>query len=581
MLQYLVMLGLIVLLVVRELNHSSTAVNPPEPVLRAPAPPRPARRAAFSTQWPELLGTPAGNLTPVEIRQPLVTVKWATDGPKIPVLGVSVFVNADLLVRLLNSIDYHVDKIVLIQNGRHPLVARTLARLRKENPEWTVEAHPENLGCAGAWNRILEAAPDAPYHIISNDDIAFYPGALRQFALGVERYQKLVAAGASNRVILYPSHGNLMGGSPPWSCFAILAHAVKTIGKFDPNFWPVYHEDYDYMVRMARAGLWQSLIPEAKVQHGWSQGKYEPGMERAAKDQGKVAVLDEYKAQQGRHERGSPYYSLKWGLGEHPGIYDAGNGYWNKTCGPGGVCTPMPHILYPHPFNDSNLPLSFWKFDPEFRRCLQYGDKPKCRYNHRLLSNPHLIPHDIYMPASRRWARRIRRNGLQGEWLPAGALKPVMGAGSVGKMHSQCFVDGCHVFGPDASVDEDFGSFFAFQGTSGFVTYELPKCTRITQMSYHSSVPCDAADAKVLALEVGPGRDGPWRTALTNWTANCSGGWVESPPIRAEAKALRVRVLANNGFEGGTRIAEVNFFMSELPCAGAANHTLPTAKASS
>ena len=91
--------------------------------------------------------------------------------------------------------------------------------------------------------------------------------------------------GQSNKVILYPSHGNAMWGSPPWSCFAILKQCVDTIGKFDENFWPVYHEDYDYMVRMARAGFWQTLIPEAKVQHGWSTGKYEPGMERANKDQ--------------------------------------------------------------------------------------------------------------------------------------------------------------------------------------------------------------------------------------------------------------------------------------------------------
>lgn len=55
------------------------------------------------------------------------------------------------------------------------------------------------------------------------------------------------------------SHGALMFRSPPWSCFAILKHAVDVVGKFDENFWPVYHEDYDYMVRMARAGLWQTL----------------------------------------------------------------------------------------------------------------------------------------------------------------------------------------------------------------------------------------------------------------------------------------------------------------------------------
>ena len=37
-----------------------------------------------------------------------------------------------------------------------------------------------------------------------------------------------------------------------------------------------------------------------------------------------IAVLEEYKRQQARHERGSPYYALKWGHGETPGIYDAG-----------------------------------------------------------------------------------------------------------------------------------------------------------------------------------------------------------------------------------------------------------------
>lgn len=36
-------------------------------------------------------------------------------------------------------------------------------------------------------------------------------------------------------------------------------------------------------------GLWQTLIPTAKVQHGWSKEKYEPGMDRASKDQGKVS----------------------------------------------------------------------------------------------------------------------------------------------------------------------------------------------------------------------------------------------------------------------------------------------------
>jgi len=37
--------------------------------------------------------------------------------------------------------------------------------------------------------------------------------------------------------------------------------SAPTIGKFDPNFWPVYHEDYDYMVRTQGRSLLEVLAP--------------------------------------------------------------------------------------------------------------------------------------------------------------------------------------------------------------------------------------------------------------------------------------------------------------------------------
>jgi hypothetical protein len=383
-------------------NATAAVVRRMEPNATAPAA---AMRNATNVSQPGPNQTAAAKL-------PVPRPAGNATGPDpIPVLGVSVFVNADLLVRLLDSVDYPVGRIVIIHNGRHPGVATVLQRLRTEHPEWTIESHPENLGCAGAWNRVLAADPDAPYHLIVNDDIRFFPGALGRFHASAIRHIADVAAGRSNRVILFPTHGDLMWYSPPWSCFAILRHAVQTVGRFDENFWPVYHEDYDYMVRMARADLWQELVPEAKVQHGWSTGKYEAGMDRAAKDQGKVAVLEEYQRQQHRHERGSPYYALKWGTAETPGIYDAGNGYWNKKCTvTNGVrtCTPMPPALYPHPFNDSSLPLSFWVFDPKLRRCFETGEGSPCRYNASLLVHPDLVPHDAYNPGTRQWRRRPR-----------------------------------------------------------------------------------------------------------------------------------------------------------------------------
>uniref|UniRef100_A0A7S1NG47 Uncharacterized protein n=1 Tax=Eutreptiella gymnastica TaxID=73025 RepID=A0A7S1NG47_9EUGL len=46
------------------------------------------------------------------------------DGPPIPVLGIPVFSNSDLLLRLLASIDYPVSRIVIVHNGKHPEVTK-------------------------------------------------------------------------------------------------------------------------------------------------------------------------------------------------------------------------------------------------------------------------------------------------------------------------------------------------------------------------------------------------------------------------------------------------------------------------
>ena len=303
-----------------------------------------------------------------------------------------------------------------------------------------------------------------------------------------------------------------------------------------------------------------------QVQHGWSE-KYEPGMERASKDQAKLAVIDEYKQQQNRHERGSPYYALKWGIGETPGIYDAGNGYWNQTCtGPAHarVCTARPHVLYAHPFNDPSLPLSFWKFDPKLRECLRSGEKPPCRYNHRLLPNPALVPHDLYSRGARRWSRKQVVPGVvPGEWLPDEEVTALLDGGT----HSQCYIANCKESGPEASIDGDPGSHFAMAGPNGFVTYDFGKCVKVVQMMYISSDPCDLADAREFRLEAGASKAGPW-TALTQYKAECNAKWSVSPTFLKETRYLKLNILANNGYSGGTRLPEVSFFGADERCTG-------------
>eukprot|EP00667_Euglena_gracilis_P016209 EG_transcript_16921 len=295
----------------------------------------------------------------------------ADDGP-IPVLGVPAFLNTALLERFLASIDHPVEKLVIVHNGRHEGLARLMGSLRAKHPEYVILSHPENLGCAGSWNAIIDVNPQAPYYIIANDDVSFQPGALRTLAVAAQRQVRAVAEGASNRVVLFSTFVNMPGVAKLiWSCFALLRHAVDAVGKFDANLWPAYHEDSDYLVRLSRAGLWRVRLPDVKLFHGPPGGRWNSGLKRAAVYQKNEPTVRLYREQQARHGAGAPYYALKWGRAWTTGVYNNAEGHWDKFCNrtdPTQDCVPIAPRLYPSPFNDSSLPLSVFIFDPVYLR---------------------------------------------------------------------------------------------------------------------------------------------------------------------------------------------------------------------
>ena len=105
--------------------------------------------------------------------------------PAIPVLGVASIFHADYLLRCFRSIDFAVNTLVLVHNGRDPGVAAAAETLQRERPAMRVVNEPENTGCAGGWNRVLAADPHAPWWLVVNDDITFPPGALSNIAARV------------------------------------------------------------------------------------------------------------------------------------------------------------------------------------------------------------------------------------------------------------------------------------------------------------------------------------------------------------------------------------------------------------
>lgn len=153
----------------------------------------------------------------------------------IPVLGVPTLNRADLLARLVASIDYPVGHLVIVDNGRQDLSELDV-------PDWvdqmTVTTTAGNLGVAGSWNLIIKSTPLAPWWLIVNDD-AWFPA---------DHLWRIKAAAQLDAVTLSRC-------PPPWACFTIGEDVVSRVGLFDERFYPAYCEDTDYARRCEAANV--------------------------------------------------------------------------------------------------------------------------------------------------------------------------------------------------------------------------------------------------------------------------------------------------------------------------------------
>lgn len=109
---------------------------------------------------------------------------------KIPVIGVPVVSNPFWIHRLIMSVDYPVENLIIINNNGKGEIDEELNNLTKITHKFIdkikVVHMPANIGCSGAWNLIIKCYMMASYWIIVNDDVAFGPGLLKEMADIVE-----------------------------------------------------------------------------------------------------------------------------------------------------------------------------------------------------------------------------------------------------------------------------------------------------------------------------------------------------------------------------------------------------------
>lgn len=165
----------------------------------------------------------------------------------IPVLGFATLKRFDLAQRLIDSIDYPVEHLVIINNSGTKFFEPKISKEFVRNL-WHIEV-PHGLGANGAWNLIIKSTPHAPYWVIPNDDAWFEPGALKTIADKVDT-----------------TKFNFLDIEPKWSCVIPTEGSVMKAGLWDEIFHPIYFDDDEYEWRMNKLGVEFNIIP-AKVHH--------------------------------------------------------------------------------------------------------------------------------------------------------------------------------------------------------------------------------------------------------------------------------------------------------------------------
>jgi GT2 family glycosyltransferase len=151
----------------------------------------------------------------------------------IPVLIVPVLNGHNLLDKMLSSIDYPIENVIVVDNGKDANWEYSF-----KNPHIQNLYHlqmPTNLGVPVSWNLGIKSLPFVDYWLIVNHDIEFLPGSLNSFAKD------------SNTETLLFSNGN-----PKWCAFSIGSKIIETIGLFDEGIYPAYFEDTEYEWRCGK-----------------------------------------------------------------------------------------------------------------------------------------------------------------------------------------------------------------------------------------------------------------------------------------------------------------------------------------
>lgn len=235
----------------------------------------------------------------------------------IPFIGIPVLNRGDLLKRCVMSIDYPVDHVVIVNNGKDASVERAIDELFREfsqRERLTVVIKDYNTGFAASCNYLCDLNRGAyPYRMLVGSDMAFGPGALQIF-------HEFIRDNVDEYAMIRCFQG--------YGIIALTRRGIEKVGGFDESFYPAYFEDNDHHRRLRLLGEKDTDISIPGLVHGDANG-------------GSCTIKSDPEL--GRRNsitfgRNSGYYGRKWGGPPH-------------------------HEQFLQPFNDPTKPLNGWTRD--------------------------------------------------------------------------------------------------------------------------------------------------------------------------------------------------------------------------
>lgn len=246
----------------------------------------------------------------------------------IPLIAVPIVNGFHWLQRLVDSIDYPVDELFIIDNNGRGELKKQLDDLVNQKHKFidkiTVSHLPHNIGCSAAWNLAIKCYMMSPYWIITNNDVAFTPGLLKEM---VEK--------ASN-----PNLGVIKAEEFQWDLFLIKDWVIQKCGLFDENFYPAYLEDCDYYIRLLNQNVEIGHL-ESKHLHG-DEGYETSGSQTWRLDS---SIADKLHS---AHHKNFYYIAKKWGDN------------WRDS--------NWQYHPWRNPFNEENIPITYTTYDLNFCR---------------------------------------------------------------------------------------------------------------------------------------------------------------------------------------------------------------------